>query len=218
LEHYLGLDVSGIVPTANENRPKNIADPWYIKAFDEAANPGLIDVAALAEEVADLQTQFGNSALASSLNFQKFTASGTFTVPLGVTKIKVTCIGGGASNSAPGEFFANPGDIVTDYFSVSPGAAYAVAVGAAGTASEGGSGFGSTWTTTDGGNSAFGSLLSAAGGGYGHRYAAYGQYYDEGGYTGFNDSYRIRFATPEGRVRINAYGNLGATGAVIVEW
>jgi hypothetical protein len=51
------FDASRVVPTANENRPKNIAYPWHIKAFDEAANPGALDVAALAASVDGFMAQ-----------------------------------------------------------------------------------------------------------------------------------------------------------------
>ena len=46
------FDASSVVPTANENRPRNIALLACIKAFDAATNPGLIDITELANEVA----------------------------------------------------------------------------------------------------------------------------------------------------------------------
>lgn len=45
------FDASRVVPTAAENRPRNIALLACIKAFDTVTNPGLIDVTELANEV-----------------------------------------------------------------------------------------------------------------------------------------------------------------------
>jgi len=48
----LGFDASLVVPTANENRPRNVALLPCIKAFDAAVNEGLIDITELANEIA----------------------------------------------------------------------------------------------------------------------------------------------------------------------
>lgn len=48
---HVDLDVSRVVPTADENRPRNVALLACIKAFDAASNPGLIDMTELANEV-----------------------------------------------------------------------------------------------------------------------------------------------------------------------
>lgn len=50
--HRSYFDASKVVPTANENRPRNIALLACIKAFDATTNPGLIDITRLANEVA----------------------------------------------------------------------------------------------------------------------------------------------------------------------
>jgi len=82
---------------------------------------------------------------------QLFTSSGTFTVPAGVTKLKIICIGGGggaASDGKPGGF----GGYAEGYYTVTSGSSYSVTVG-------GGGGAGS-----NGGTSSFSSLISATGG------------------------------------------------------
>jgi len=84
---------------------------------------------------------------------QLFTASGTFTVPAGVTKIKVTLIGGGGKGSnasgsglgAQGGLGGGGGATVVSWLTVTPGNGIAVSVGA-------------------GENTTFGSLTAAKGG------------------------------------------------------
>lgn len=44
----LNFDASRVVPTASENRPRNLAVKWCIKAWNAPVNQGQIDVAALA--------------------------------------------------------------------------------------------------------------------------------------------------------------------------
>lgn len=55
----VGFDASRVVPTADENRPKTIKMLYCVKAFDATANQGLIDITALANEVAGKQNTFG---------------------------------------------------------------------------------------------------------------------------------------------------------------
>jgi hypothetical protein len=82
-----------------------------------------------------------------------FTSSQTWTVPAGVSKIDIFCVGGGAG-SLDGRSGGGGGGYTATLknASVTPGQQIAVTVGAGG-----------TWVT--GGASSFGSLLSAAGGG-----------------------------------------------------
>lgn len=79
-------------------------------------------------------------------NQQYFTTSGNWTVPAGVTKATVTCVGGGAQNGSGGGYIKRT-------VSVTPGASISVTVGAGGVSS-----------ATVGGTSQFGSLLAAYGG------------------------------------------------------
>lgn len=48
----LTFDASKVVPTADENRPKTIKMLYCVKAFDAVTNQGLIDITALANEMA----------------------------------------------------------------------------------------------------------------------------------------------------------------------
>lgn len=103
---------------------------------------------------------------------QNFTSSGTFTVPDGVTKIDVFCVGGGGGGHKGGKYnssfsvFAGSGGCggfttIKKSISVTPGTKYAVVVGAGGVAST---------NNSPGGTSSFGSLCSAAGGGTAESY------------------------------------------------
>ncbi|MEI6140245.1 MAG: glycine-rich domain-containing protein [Mariniphaga sp.] len=97
---------------------------------------------------------------------QVFTSSGTFTVPAGVTLIKVQCWGGGGGgghggSSGNGMNGGGGGAYSAKEFSVTPGALYTVTVGAAGAGGTSNSSPG-----TIGGNTIFGSnVVVAAGGG-----------------------------------------------------
>ena len=106
---------------------------------------------------------------------QTFTSSGTFTVPAGVTSIDIFCVGGGGGSSN-GSFSQDSegGYSQTVYgaggggytatkksYAVTPGQSFTVTVG---TGVNGGS-------STRGGTTSFGSVLSA-GGGYGGGYAS----------------------------------------------
>lgn len=123
---------------------------------------------------------------------QLFTASGTFTVPKGVTTVYVTgCGGGGGGGGAKGD-----GDTVgrgggggggacaiKTAITVAPGQSYAVTVGNAGSAgatapTAGGAGgtssFGALLSLSGGGGGGVGNLGSGAGGSAGNSYASAG--------------------------------------------
>lgn len=99
-------------------------------------------------------------------NIQTFAVSGTFNVPAWCSKVKVRLWGGGGGGGGTNGTTAagsggNGGGYAEGVYSVTPGAAIPVTVGAAGTAgSIGGSG-------GTGGTSSFGALASATGGGGG---------------------------------------------------
>lgn len=107
------------------------------------------------------------SSTGSSVNLQVFTASGTYTVPSGITKIKVTCVGaggGGGGSSGVGENVASGGGgggTSVKVLTVTPAAAHTVTIGAAGTAGASNGGTGGT-----GGDTTFGTgpLLTGKGG------------------------------------------------------
>ena len=98
-------------------------------------------------------------------NIQVFTSSGTFTVPVGVTTVRVTVVGGGGggggssgTTSGQGAGGGGAGGAAIGVYAVTSGAAIAVTIGAAGTAGgAGGNGGG-------GGTSSFGSFATATGG------------------------------------------------------
>lgn len=110
-------------------------------------------------------------------NMQVFTSTGTFTVPTGVTKVKVTVVGGGAGGQSSGGysvpcaadvFYAGSGGggggtAVAYLTGLTPGGTVTVTIGAAGT---GGTfpGTSPPNSGTSGGASSFGAYCSATGG------------------------------------------------------
>ena len=97
-------------------------------------------------------------------NWQLFTANGTFTVPAGITKIKVCVYGGGAGGSGGGSATQHggggggAGGFAEGTYSVTPLASFTVTIGLGGT---GGSPDNSGG---NGGTSGFGALIAATGG------------------------------------------------------
>lgn len=59
----IGFDASRSVPTADENRPVNVAGVWMIKAFSYVENEGVVDAGHLATALADAEAKI--SALES---------------------------------------------------------------------------------------------------------------------------------------------------------
>jgi hypothetical protein len=98
-----------------------------------------------------------------------FTSSGTFTIPAGVTAVKVTVVGGGGGGGS-GNTAGSPeklgsgggsGGIAIEWITgLTPGSTVSVTVGSGGTAVNGTSG-------TSGSTSSFGSYCTATGGGGG---------------------------------------------------
>jgi hypothetical protein len=100
-------------------------------------------------------------------SLQAFTSSGSFTVPVGVTRLKVTVIGGGGAggthSTTPGGGGGAGGQAIRILNGMTPGSVVPVTVGAGGTPLTGGSvGIGGA-----GGTSSFGVYASATGGGGG---------------------------------------------------
>jgi hypothetical protein len=80
---------------------------------------------------------------AASAGTQRFTSSGTWTAPAGVTAVTATVVGGGGGGGASGNSTANSnynfpagggagGVVTTETVSVTPGTTYSVVVGAGG--------------------------------------------------------------------------------------
>ena len=150
-----------------------------------------------------------------------FNASGVFTVPAGVTQVRVSLVGGGGGGGGGGgvENFSGAGGGGGGYgrgvFTMTPGAAIAVTVGA------GGNGGGNPGGT--GGTSSFGYLISATGGqggsGGGGTNASGG---GGGGATGGsimlggavgNDGFYGSSSYPFGRGGASFFGGAGRAGA-----
>lgn len=89
--------------------------------------------------------------------YQVFTSSGTFTVPLGITRVHVLCVGGGGGYYNGGDYWGGGGGgMVSGLITgLTPGATVSVTVGAGGARGTPGA---------DGGYSSFGSYLRALGG------------------------------------------------------
>jgi hypothetical protein len=106
------------------------------------------------------------AAPAGSLNSETFYASGTFTAPTGVTKLKVTVIGGGGSgvrgydacSYSSAQTAGGPGGVAVALVTVTPGTAYTVTVGV------GGAGRTTLGNGNAGTTSSFGTLATATGG------------------------------------------------------
>lgn len=97
----------------------------------------------------------------NSRNLQTFTTSGTFTVPVGITKVKVTVVGaggaGGSATTTAASAGGSAGGAAIKIVAVSPGALIPITIGSGGAPA-----LGSTGGT--GGTSSFGSIFSATGG------------------------------------------------------
>ncbi len=102
---------------------------------------------------------------------QAFTASGTFTVPSGVVRLKVTVIGGGGSGGSnsvgPGGGGGAGGSAIAIFSNITAGSVIPVTVGAGGVSAAGSNG-------GNGGTSSFGTYVSATGGYGGAGSTSYG--------------------------------------------
>lgn len=118
----INLDASRVVPTADENRPKTIKFLYCVKAFDAPTNQGMIDITALANEMANKLNKTDYSAdFAKGLGangFQKlpsgliiqwgsgFTASSGFaTVTFPIAFPNACCSVTGSHNGGGGAMF-----------------------------------------------------------------------------------------------------------------
>jgi len=134
----------------------------------QGGTPGLGKV--LTSDANGLASWSTPAASFSAMTFLTTTGAGTWTVPSGITKVKVTMLGAGAGgasttcttgSSAMGVPGA-AGGFCMSYLAVTPGAAISYTVGAGGSAGAAG---GNTTVSTLGANGgAAGSLLATAGG------------------------------------------------------
>lgn len=95
------------------------------------------------------------------------TGSLTWTAPTGVTRVKATVIAGGGGCCNNSGAWGGTGGTAIGYYTVVPGTAYSITVGAGGSAGGAGSG-------NSGGSSSFASFCSATGGGGGSNGGSYG--------------------------------------------
>jgi hypothetical protein len=104
-------------------------------------------------------TTWASSAASGGGQYQyaQYTSgTSTWTAPTGVTRVRVTIIGGGGGGSFNGcTSSGGYGGAGWGYFTVTPGTGYTVTVGTGGTTAS---------TGTTGGTSSFGALISATGG------------------------------------------------------
>jgi hypothetical protein len=139
-----------------------------------------------------------------SLQEQRFTTSGTFTVPTGVTKVWATVVGaGGGGGNRQGQsaivFGGFAGAYITEQVTVTPGESITVTVGTG-------------VISGTGGNSSFGSL-TASGGGAGAVANIPDYQFLLGGQTGYGVSGGIGAGGAGGNS-----GSAGGAGIVIVRW
>ena len=102
-----------------------------------------------------------SSVAGPQLNFQLFTATGSWTCPAGVTKVRASVSaggGGGTAYSAYGYSVGGAGGQGNGVFTVVPGTTYAVTIGL------GGAGLQSAGTAASGGASSFASFITCTGG------------------------------------------------------
>jgi hypothetical protein len=142
---------------------------WWLNMLQEEMLALLAAAGIAPDTTATVFTQVLQAILAlPGKNVQIFTASGTFTVPPNVYKIKSTAVGGGgggggSSNTGSGSISTAPGGASGTagwgLYAVTPGATYPVTIGPGGS---GGIANGSNGSA--GGTSSFGSLISAPGG------------------------------------------------------
>jgi len=157
-----------------------------------------------------------------TLNEQRFTSSGTFTVPTGVTKVWVTAVGGGGGGvnregSTSLAFGGFSGAYITEQVTVTPAATVSVTIGAGGA--------GQANTAASGGSSSFGSL-TASGGSGGTKYnVSGGPTIHLNGHTGYGiggvggDSAGAAAANSgAGGGGGNNNSGTGGSGIVIVRW
>lgn len=202
------------------------ADPFEGADGSNPGVAGLVPAPAATDNYKFLRGD-GNWAQLHSYNgVQVFTSNGTFNVPTGISKVRVTVIGAGGGRNSAGTstWYGGGGAAAMAIISVTPGASISVSVGVGGT-----SGFSSG---TAGTQSSFGAYLVAAGGAG----ASIGTANDATSVTGSESASAITaVARPtmpgtgsnapsvasNGKYGDGAYGTPlanGNSGIVIVEW
>jgi hypothetical protein len=101
-------------------------------------------------------SQSNNALALPTSGAQVFASSGTFTVPDGITSIRITVYGGGGGGQSANTRTGGAGGFASGVYTVTSGTSYTVTVGAGGG--------GSSTTASSGQTTSFGSLISATGG------------------------------------------------------
>lgn len=141
----------------DETAEKLGLDPADDPTVDDAFSKSIENLDVLEEKVNDTVAELASvKGGLTKKEIQRFTSSGRFTVPDGVTEIDVYLVGGGGGGGEEGSYgpsgAGGGGYCKLDTFAVTPGTSYTVTIGAGG--AEG----------RNGGSSSFGNLLTAAGG------------------------------------------------------
>jgi hypothetical protein len=150
-------------PTAGNplsGQPATVLTAWTVHMLIEELRGVVVAGGLVPDKTSTVQLLAALRALFAG-GMQVFTASGTFTVPAGITSVEALVIGGGGAGGASGGAGnagagGHGGGMAWGRYAVTPGAAIAVTVGAGGEPSAGNGG--------NGGTSSLGALLSATGG------------------------------------------------------
>lgn len=105
------------------------------------------------------------TVVVNSVSFQAFTSNGTFTVPGGITQVKVLCVGGGGGGGSGHQGGGGSGFVASGTYAVIPGQTFTITVGNGGNGAQTMYADNSLVGNTPGGASSFGNLLTANGGG-----------------------------------------------------
>ena len=150
-----------------------------------------------------------NNLLIVGGRFATFTASGSFTVPAGVTTIRGRVWaggggGGGSSSASYGASGGGGGEYVEQSVAVTPGAVLTITVGAGGAQGTAGGGNGG-----NGGSSSIGTLISAAGGGGGRGAVTASATVGGAGGTSTGDASSLRMPGYPGGLHADQFGGFG---------
>ena len=152
-----------VTGTMTQNGAATFSNTIVVTGNATFSNTVTVSASGITFSDATVQT---SKALSGFSNMQVFTANGTFTVPAGVTRVKVfvTGAGGGGGYQAGG---AGGGTAIKYVTGLTPGATITVTVGLGGSA---GSNYPGTAYGGTGGTTSFGAYCSATGGSGGPPY------------------------------------------------
>lgn len=169
---------------------------YYASRFGVSATQGLV-----LDSGGGLQTTAKNDK-GTLISISTFTSNGTFTMPVGCSKVLVQVVGGGGGSCGYCES-GGAGGFAEGFYSISPGTNVSVTIGGGGGAGGYYSGCG------NGGTTSFGSYISASGG-----YGANQNYSHGGGHGGVGSGGQINLygGTGTGHANGGSHGQSGAGG------